>query len=83
MDQLTEHFTEIFDACAERGMQVPFILCAASPNGLFSVSGFTVTEHRPTRWPNTSSRKGFGRRSRAWSSTRPATPFVSPSPQNI
>jgi hypothetical protein len=31
--QLSDHFSEIFDACTERGMRVPFVLCAASPNG--------------------------------------------------
>jgi hypothetical protein len=33
MNNLTEHLIEIFHACEERGMQVPFVLCAASPNG--------------------------------------------------
>jgi hypothetical protein len=33
MDELSDYVVEIFDKCEERGMQVPFIVCAVSPNG--------------------------------------------------
>jgi hypothetical protein len=33
MNKLTEHLVEILSACDERGMRLPFILYAASPNG--------------------------------------------------
>jgi len=33
MAQLSEHFGDILSACEDRGMQRPFIVCAASPNG--------------------------------------------------
>jgi plastocyanin domain-containing protein len=33
MDDLTEYLREALESCIERGMQPPFILCAASPNG--------------------------------------------------
>ena len=33
IDELSGNMVEIFDKCEERGMQVPLILCAASPNG--------------------------------------------------
>jgi hypothetical protein len=33
MDELSDYVVEIFDKCEQRGMQVPFIVCAVSPNG--------------------------------------------------
>lgn len=33
IDELSDYVVEIFDKCEERGMQVPFIVCAVSPNG--------------------------------------------------
>jgi len=32
-DELAEHLAGILSACEERGMQLPFIFCAASRNG--------------------------------------------------
>ena len=33
MQEVSARFLEIFDACVEQGMQVPFIVCFASRNG--------------------------------------------------
>jgi len=33
MVDLLEHLSEALEACVERGMQLPFIMCAISPNG--------------------------------------------------
>ena len=32
-DEAMKHFAEIIRICRERNMKVPFIICAASPNG--------------------------------------------------
>jgi hypothetical protein len=33
MEAISEHLAEVLKTCIERGMQLPFVLCAASPNG--------------------------------------------------
>jgi hypothetical protein len=50
---LKNYLSDAFDACLERGMQLPFIVCAASPNGSVlcmrvngnGIDGYILAQH--------------------------------------
>ena len=44
--ELRGHLVEMLEACRERGMQLPFVVCAASRNG--SVLCIRCTRRRAT-----------------------------------
>ena len=41
MDDLSQHIAAIVQACIDRGMRVPFIMCSARPNGCVLSTRFT------------------------------------------
>ena len=58
MVDLLEHLHEALEACVERGMQLPFIMCAISPNGCVSTAAALIQMFSP----NTTRRKASARR---------------------
>jgi hypothetical protein len=41
-DEAMRHLAEILRICRERGMKLPFIICAASPNGTVFCKRMTI-----------------------------------------
>jgi hypothetical protein len=83
MDEFRNRLVEMLNACVERGMQVPFILCAASPNDNDSVLCLRIDDiAEPKVLAEHWSRKNSGCQLPAWSSTKPAKQSASPSMRN-
>src|SRR6516162_2423116 len=66
---LFEHATAALNACVDRGMQLPFILCAVAPNG--SVAAAPTASSRNSL-SSISNPRGSGCRSQSWSWITPA-----------
>ena len=66
---LFEHATAALNACVDRGMQLPFILCVVAPNG--SVAAIRTDGVEP-ELSSMSNPRGSGCRSQSWSWITPA-----------
>ena len=42
IDDITSQIAGAFEACLKKGMQLPFVLCVASPNGSVLAARFTA-----------------------------------------
>ena len=69
-DEATKHFAEILQICRERGMKLPFIICAASPNGSVFCMRFNGPGGEPDVLASTTSRADLSRRLIGWCSIK-------------